>query len=347
MKLNPKKLFFALLSLMAVLLAACGTPEPYKLEENSKLFCPVRYQPGVSECQVKVMSNDPLPAGYEELDGVFLNYDQVGVVKTSGEETYAKLEGMKFHPYPSKAVKIYSKNTMTIVASADNNEQKCGASWKVTCNDGLNNITLKGQAKFSSSFNLPFAFDFEREGNLRLFYEAGSYEELMKKANEKIRDTIKDSGDIDPASWLDGSLNYIKVGQIWDEKLKTKGYAFAEWPESALFVLGKFDVRYFEPIKAEGEVGAGSQAFAVNNEELQYIVNRDNACKDYRRGTSYRLECERSYDCAHGKNSCSFGSIIPVEGESLNDADTAPNAAPVEDSAATTPEVTPTATAKP
>ena len=303
------KVWFGLTSILLILLGACA---PAAFEKGSTLICPKDYDPASSKCTVRLSAEETYDAlTSQELPAVRLGVDEVGVYRVNAEE-YGIYEGVGYHPTPSDYVRVYTRQQIHIVSDIDPNA--CGGTYNdFNCVKALSNVTLKGYQKFGASYALDVALDFSSQENLRLLYEVGGAAQLMVKFNDRSRDTLRDSTDIDPQKYISGEMKRPDVAAIWLEKLEKSKY-MTDWQYFRLFKFEDLAVRYFEPEKSDsGDSGSSSQV--LEDQEFQdFLHRRDLFCAQYEIGTSLRAECERTFVCSESNQVCYFGgAIIPID----------------------------------
>lgn len=293
-------LFFVFLAMLST---ACAVP---LIEEGSKLICPKYYIPGISVCRAKTDASILPDENELEYSAVFLQADEIGVYK-DGSESYATYQGVGFHPTPADFVRVYKYGTQKMIS-----DTSCTTEDETKCIGVLGNVTLKGQAKFSASYGIEYSMNYSTKEDLLELYEVGGLLPLMTEFNDYSRDTFRGSRDLDPKAWLDGTLTYDGVAVNWLEKLK-KDPHMTGWKYHNLFSFKAVTVRYFEPDAAKQEEVSSGQAQDDMNLD-RFIVRRDKFCSAYLAGSSYRLECERTFVCSEKDGACYFGgSVIPIE----------------------------------
>lgn len=295
--------------LFALVISACTTP-PF--ETGSKLICPKDYVPGSSVCKAKQTAGETVDATKEqEMDPVRLEVGQIGIYLLNPEK-YAIYEGVGYHPTPTGYVRVYSKTQMSVVSDID--PQACGGAYNDSnCIKSLENVTLKGYQKFGASYVMDISFDFSTQENLRLMYEVGGPNPLMAKFNDRSRDTLRDSGDIDPEKYISGEIKKPDVATNWLNKLKTSKYMMS-WQYFKLFTFDDLAVRYFEPEKSASGDSTSSSQVLEDQAFNDYLKKKDLFCKQYAAGSSLSAECDRTFVCSQTEKTCNFGAaIIPID----------------------------------
>lgn len=300
---------FVFVVLAALILSACGAPA---FEVGSKLICPKNYDPATSKCTVKQSFGDTYDSNtQQELDAVRLDADQVGVYKENSE-TYGLYQSVGYHPTPKDYVRVYTSTQISIVSDID--PGACGGAYNdYNCVKALDNVTLQGFQKFGASYVLDVTLNFGTQENLKNLYEVGGPAQLMLKFNDRSRDTLRDSADIDPAKYINGELKKPDVAKIWLNKLKTSEY-MTSWQHFKLFTFKDLAVRYFEPEKT-GSGNSGTTSQVLEDQAFtDFLTKKDLFCAQYPLGSSLRAECDRTFVCSQNANLCYFGSaIIPVD----------------------------------
>lgn len=306
-----RKLYWllALVVLAGLILSACG---PVPFEVGSKLICSKNYDPAISKCTLKKTADEAVDLSvYQEFDAVNLGVDQVGVYRADSE-TYALYQGVGYHPTPSNYVRVYSKTQMSVVSDIDPNA--CGGTYNdFNCVKALSNVTLMGFQKFGASYALDLTFDFSSQENLRNLYEVGGPTQLMLKFNDRSRDALRDSTDIDPQKYISGEIKRPDVAKIWLNKLKTSDY-MTSWQYFKLFKFNDLTVRYLEP-ETVGTGDSGSSSQVLEDQAFtDFLAKKDLFCTQYAPGSSLRAECDRTFVCSQDNKTCYFGSaIIPID----------------------------------
>ncbi|HCQ30990.1 TPA: hypothetical protein DIU27_01210 [Candidatus Collierbacteria bacterium] len=296
---------FVLLIVLSLSLGACG-PKPFEI--GSLLVCPKNYDPATSVCTEKKSANEKVDSEHQELPAAKLGVDEVGVYRVN-TEMYGIYERVGYHPTPSDYVRVYSRQQIHVVSDIDPNA--CGGSYNdFNCVKALSNVTLKGYQKFGASYALDVSMDFSSQQNLRLLYEVGGAAQLMVKFNDRSRDTLRDSTDIDPQKYISGEIKKPDVARIWLSKLESSDY-MTSWQYFRLFKFEDLAVRYFEPEKND----SASSSQVLEDQEFQdFLRRRDLFCAQYEPGTSLRAECDRTFVCSQTDNVCYFGgAIIPID----------------------------------
>ncbi len=286
-------LFLGVLVVLSAALAACG-PQP--IEKGSSLICPKHYEPGVSLCTEKEYTTDEVDLDKETYPAVLLTTDQIAVYKKN-IEVYDVYRGAGYHPVPSDFAKIYTIETITIMADIDS--AACGGTYnESTCLEPKKNIVLKGQVKFESSYTISLELNLNDQKAYELAYEAGGEQALLKLFNERSRDIFQNSGDLDPQDWLNLTLTKESVAKNWKEKLLTSDY-MTSWKYYSLFDLENAEivVRYFEPMKIDDANDAQSEAIKQDQEFQEFLARRDQFCGEFPTGSQERLQCYATFVC--------------------------------------------------
>ncbi len=298
-----KKWLWIFLIVFVLSVAACA---PATIEKGSVLICPKYYEPGISVCREKTDASVVAGQDEQEYRAAFLQADEIGVYK-SDAESYAVYQGMGFHPTPADYVRIYKRGTQKLMS-----DMSCNPEDETKCIGVLGNVSLKDQAKFSASYGIEYSINFATQEDLRELYEVGGFLPLMTEFNDYSRDTFRNSRDLDPKAWLDGTLTYDGVAANWLAKLQGDPH-MTNWKYFNLFKFETVMVRYFEPDAAKQEEVSSGQA-SEDMEFDRFISRRDKFCSAYPAGSSYRLECERTFVCSEKDGACYFGgSVIPIE----------------------------------
>lgn len=316
MKRIPVVVIFIVL-LLSITLSSCGPATPAPIEPGSIIICPKHYEPGVSKCRVKVSVTDVSATPQvnslteQEYPALLLRSDQAAVYKSSSE-TYDAYRGAGYHPIPDVYAYTYPDVAIKIMADIDPNA--CGGAHnESTCLSPKKNIVLKGQVKFESSYTWIVSFNLNDRTNYQLFYEAGGLQPLLKEFNERTRDIMRESGDLDPQGWLNQTLSYEAVAKYWRNKIENSEQ-MKSWPYFKLIKIVDLSVRYFEPMKMEAGSDVQSEEIKADQEFNNKLIRRDLYCAQYASGSYLRAECERTFECSETDKVCYFGgAIIPFE----------------------------------
>ncbi len=286
-------LFLGVLIVLSAVLGACG-PQP--LEQGSILVCPKHFEPGVSQCKEKEYTTDEVKLDEDSYPAVLLTADQIAVYKKN-IEVYDIYRGAGYHPVPSDFGKVYTVETLTIMADID--PAACGGTYnESTCLGPKKNIVLKGQVKFESSYTISLKLKINDQKAYELAYEAGGEQALLKLFNERSRDIFQNSGDLDPQDWLNLTLTKESVAENWKNKLLASDY-MTSWKYYPLFDLENAEivVRYFEPMKIDDASDTQSEAIKQDQEFQEFLSRRDQFCGEFPAGSQERLECYATFVC--------------------------------------------------
>jgi len=240
----------------------------------------------------------------QEFAAVYLGIDEVAVYMKSGEvTTYDIFREPGYHPVPASYAKVYSTKIMYVVSNVDPTAE-CGGNNGINCLNSLSNVVLKGPKIFESSYEYSYSLNFNDPSNYKDYYEATTpkgdtgFNAYMITYNDRVRDVLRASNDIDPTPWLSGEKTDSDIEPEWKSKLDNNPKML---PYKDTVTIHSFAVRYFKPVKVAADDPAQQNQILEDQNFERLIERRDKFCGEFPAGSDLREQCYNTFVCLEVK----------------------------------------------